>query len=69
MKAKSIRFLSFLTPNFTPEENKGEMDTQKTYMFGKCPNTELFLVRISRIRTEYGDLLLKSPYLDTFQAV
>ena len=29
----------------------------------KCPNTELFLVRIFLLRTEYGDLLRKSPYL------
>ena len=28
----------------------------------KCPNTELLLVRISCIRTEYGDLGSKSPY-------
>ena len=28
----------------------------------KCPNKELFLVRISCIRTEYGDLQSKSPY-------
>ena len=46
----------------------------------KCPNTEPFLVRISCIRTEYGDLLCKcpysekygpekTPYLDTFHAV
>ena len=33
----------------------------------KCPNTEFFLVRISRIRAEYG--LEKTPYLDTFHAV
>ena len=33
MKAKSIRFLDFLTPNFIPEENKREMDTQKTNMW------------------------------------
>ena len=28
----------------------------------KCPNTELFLVRVSCIRTEYGYLQSKSPY-------
>ena len=28
----------------------------------KCPNTELFLVLFSCIRTEYGDLGNKSPY-------
>ena len=28
----------------------------------RCPNTEFFLVLISRIRTEYGDLPSKSPY-------
>ena len=28
----------------------------------KCPNTELFLVHISCIRTEYGDSFRKSPY-------
>ena len=28
----------------------------------KCPNTELFLVLFSCIRTEYGDLLINSPY-------
>ena len=28
----------------------------------KSPNTELFLVRISSIRTEYGDLRSKYPY-------
>ena len=46
----------------------------------KCPNTEFSLVRISRIRTEYGVSLhihseyrkirtRKTPYLDTFNAV
>ena len=28
----------------------------------KCPNTEFFLVFIFPIRTEYGNLLRKSPY-------
>ena len=28
----------------------------------KCPNTEFFLIRISRIWTEYDDLLRKPPY-------
>ena len=28
----------------------------------KCPNTEFFLVRISRIRTEYGEIRSISPY-------
>ena len=28
----------------------------------KCPNTEFFLVCIFRIRTEYAEMLLKSPY-------
>ena len=28
----------------------------------KCPNTEFFWSVFSRIWTEYGDLLLKSPY-------
>ena len=32
----------------------------------KCPNTELFLVRISCIRTEYGPEI--TPYFDTFHA-
>ena len=32
MKAKSIRFLNFLTHNFIPEENKREMDIQNTYI-------------------------------------
>ena len=27
-----------------------------------CPNTEFFLVRISHIRTEYGEILRISPY-------
>ena len=33
----------------------------------KCPNTESFLVCISRIRTKYGPEI--TPYLDTFDAV
>ena len=28
----------------------------------KCPNTEFFLVCISRIRTEYGEIRSISPY-------
>ena len=32
MKAKSVRFLNFLTPNFIPEENKREVDTKNKYM-------------------------------------
>ena len=50
----------------------------------KCPNTDMFLVRVFLIWAVYGDLLRKSPYsvqiqentdhkktpyLDTFQAV
>ena len=33
----------------------------------KCPNKELFLVRMSCIRIEYGDLQSKSPYLTRIQ--
>ena len=57
--------------------------TKNNLHWVKCPNTEFFLVRISCIRTEYGDLLAnlriqseyrkygaeKTPYLDTFHAV
>ena len=32
----------------------------------KCPNTEIFLVRIFLFSENYGPE--KSPYLDTFQA-
>ena len=28
----------------------------------KCPNTEVFLVRISRIQNEYGEIPSISPY-------
>ena len=42
MKAKSIKFLNFLTPNFIPEENKHEMDTQKTYMWQPGRQTHNF---------------------------
>ena len=28
----------------------------------KCPNTEFFLVRVFRIRTEYGEIWSISPY-------
>ena len=28
----------------------------------KCPNKEIFQVRISRIRTEYGEIRSISPY-------
>ena len=36
---------------------------------GKCPNTELFPVRIFCIRTEYRDLLRKSPYLSEYSKI
>ena len=35
--------------------------TQET-LREKCPNTEFFLVRIFRIRTEYGEIWSISPY-------
>ena len=35
--------------------------TQET-LREKCPNTEFFLVRVFRIRTEYGEIWSISPY-------
>ena len=34
----------------------------KESLLEKCQNTEFFLVRISRIRTEFGEILRISPY-------
>ena len=41
------------------------------YSLKKCPNKELFLVRISCIWTEYGEKYGQkiTPHLDTFHAV
>ena len=38
------------------------VEVQRAKHCEKSPNTELFLVRISFIRTEYGDLRSKYPY-------
>ena len=35
--------------------------TQET-LREKCPNTEFFMVRVFRIRTEYGEIWSISPY-------
>ena len=58
----SLRFLIF----WKCEHGQPEIVT----LHEKCPNTELFLVRISCIQSEYWNIRTrKTPYLDTFHAV
>ena len=47
--------------------NMDVLNLEENPLRKKFPNTEFFLVRISCIRTEYGDLLRKSPYLVRIQ--
>ena len=45
-----------------PEVNQRFLILSEITLCEKCPNTEFFLVRIFRIRTEYGEISRISPY-------
>ena len=49
---------------FSIQEQLGRNITMQLWctLYEKCPNTEFFWSVFSRIWTEYGDLLRKSPY-------
>ena len=60
-----IQFLEYMV-----KCNKSQTYSASSQAFtlpDRCPNTEFFLVRFLRIRTECGPE--KTPYMDTFHAV